>query len=619
MARKILLTSLSAEEDRLSLRYFSFQKEFGFDYCDALLSAEAGIKAVLSRYDIDEVIVIGGGGVHGGDDLKDVPLSCGSAFYSEDKASLSAYKLLLCRMAQYADELTPEQDAQNNRLPEELRGRLIRFTEDFREKTPELNARKPNRLFDVFSQDDQLYQSFLKALFEAFPELSDNFGSCIQWIKNYLYGSLKLSAKSELLSVNEKVRIRFIAENNFEEGSGRAESMMSMERSIVGDDSEIDLYISLNSDDAADTFIIINMLDILVSMPGSKVHLKKIFTVRSLQKRMTGIIRDDTDGFGITELFHGIRAFLNYGKADMIAGIWEKSGERNASIASMVYAMRHVDVGLSTCNVAEVEAGILRLRDLFRDESFLQAFGYYGVLFGMIAESIREDYGVLLEGEGDIPFIELVKWAYRHQFYQQTLTLIESRAPETLVKSGIFYYCGDEALRQHVTELFARQRLELKPYEYYKMDQLDHYFVKTYNRSGIRGAGARNEDPQRIYAALRVQSVENKDPSLITGFTACDSMETLQNLLFAYYHIGKVRNKISHADTDAMTETRLMVSESDDSSALVWMKDGIDYFIDSYEKAMAEVHGKAVQVIIITGEEVRRTAEHMRHDRRKGG
>ena len=62
MAQNILLTSLSAAGNDLPLRYFSFQKEFGFDYCDALLDAEAGIKAVLARYDIDEIIVIGGDG-----------------------------------------------------------------------------------------------------------------------------------------------------------------------------------------------------------------------------------------------------------------------------------------------------------------------------------------------------------------------------------------------------------------------------------------------------------------------------------------------------------------------------------------------------------------------------
>lgn len=204
-------------------------------------------------------------------------------------------------------------------------------------------------------------------------------------------------------------------------------------------------------------------------------------------------------------------------------------------------------------------------------------------------------------------------FTYRHQFYQQTLTLIETNAPENFVKSGVFYYCNDENNREHVTELLARQRLELKPYEYYKMDLIDHYFVKTYNRTGARGRGSRGDDPQRVYADLRVKSVGNTDPSLITGYTVCDSMDTLQNVLFAYYHVGFVRNKISHAEAEAMAEKRLMVSESDEISALGWMKESIDYFIDSYEKAMAEAAGKDPEVVLISGDEVRMAADRLKY------
>ena len=280
--------------------------------------------------------------------------------------------------------------------------------------------------------------------------------------------------------------------------------------------------------------------------------------------------------------------------------------------------MRHVDVGLSMCNMTEVEGGILRLRNLFRDEKFWRESGYYGMLFSVIAESVREDYGALLEGDGGIPFIELVKWAYRHQFYQQTLTLIESRAPEELVRSGVFYYCDDGKQKQQVTELLAKERLELRPNEFYKMDQIDHYFIKTYNRSGTRGMGSRDDDPQRLYATLRTQSVKNTNPSLITGFTACDSTETLQNLLYSYYHIGAVRNKINHAETDAVTRNRPEVPENKESAVLSWMKESIDFFIDSYEKAMAEVETKQPHIVIISGEEVRKTANQMKYDRQKG-
>ena len=620
MARNILLTSLNAMDSNLPVRYFSLQKEFGSDYCDALLDTEAGIKAALARFHIDEVIVIGEAGTcnHQENGLTSVPLTHGRSLYSADKASFSTYDLLLYRLAMYADELAPDHKEQDELLLEEAREKLIRFIQKYQEDTADLKDRKFNRLFDALAQDDQAYARFEKAIFEAHPEFQDYSVFVMQWVKNYLYRELKPTAKLELLPVNENVSIRFIPENKIEDGKQWVESMMQMEKSIVTDQEDVNLFVSLSSNDAADTFIVLNMLNILVSMPKNNVHLQKIFTVRPLQRCMAGIIRDDTKGYGVTELFHSIRAFLKYGKADMIADLWEKSGERNESIAGMVYAMRHVDVGLSMCNIPEVEDGILRLKKLFKDEKFWRESGYYGMMFSVIAESIREDYGPLLSGDSDISFIDLVKWAYRHQFYQQTLTLIESRAPENLVKTGMFYYCNDEKQVDQVTRLFAKQRLELKPYEFYKMDQIDHYFIKSYNRSANKGGG-RDEDPQRSFAILRARSLQNDDPALITGYTACDSVETLQNILFAYYHIGYVRNKISHAETGVITESRLMTSADDESSALVWMKDGIDYFIDCYEKALAEVQNKHPKVVLITGDEVRKAADRLKYEKYKDG
>ncbi len=618
MVRNILLTSLSPAEKDLCTRYFSFRKEFGFDYCDSLLDAEAGIKAVLSRYDIDEIIIIGAAGSYDeNDDLKPVPLRHGRILYSENKTSLSAYGLLLKRIAEYADELPLNHEEEDTLLSEEVKQKLTCFIREFHESNPALKNVKFNRLFDVLVQDDEIREDFWSALFKACPELCDNQSSCRRWVKSYLYAELKPSVKMELLPINEDACIRFITEAELQDSDQWIDSMMAMEKAITEEQEEINLYVSLNSDDAADTFFVMNMLDIMLTMPGSKTQLKKLFTIRNTPWQMAGIIRDDTEGFGFTELFHAIRSFLKYGKADMIVDIWKKSGEQNEYISGMVYAMRSVDVGLSMCNIPLVEHGILRLRELFKSEEFWRASSHYGMYFSIISESIREDYGALLEGNAGIPFINLVKWAYRHQFYQQTLTLIESKAPENLVSSGIFYYCDDENDSDNVTQLFAQQRLSMKPYEYYKIDNIDHYFIKTYNRSGTRGKGAKGEDPQRVYAALRTQSVENRDSSMITGFTACDSLETLQDALFSYYHIGDVRNKISHADENAMSEGRLIVAESDEHSALIWMRDSIEYFIECYEKAMAQVQDKKPNVVIITGDDVRIYSEHVKRENSK--
>ena len=108
--------------------------------------------------------------------------------------------------------------------------------------------------------------------------------------------------------------------------------------------------------------------------------------------------------------------------------------------------------------------------------------------------------------------------------------------------------------------------------------------------------------------------MKNTDPNMLTGYTACDNRQTLQNLLYAYYHIGNMRNKINHAEDGGMVETRLVVAENDQSQAFIWLKDGIDFFIDSYENAMKEVEGKNPKIVKITSSQVKQWAETIRRD-----
>jgi hypothetical protein len=63
-----------------------------------------------------------------------------------------------------------------------------------------------------------------------------------------------------------------------------------------------------------------------------------------------------------------------------------------------------------------------------------------------------------------------------------------------------------------------------------------------------------------------------------------------------------------------MAESRLIVAESDDSLALCWLKESIDYFILTYMKAREELKGKKPNVVKITSSDVRICAEQMRHE-----
>ena len=616
MARNILLTSLDALGSDQALRYYAVKNEYGCDYCEALQSMEASSKYILSRFPIDEILVIGGDTApDDGDQLKPHRLKDAEGLYSAKPGSLSPFDLYRSRMAQYIGEVSLEQQACDKLLPEAEHAKLIDFVQDFLEKHSQRDVKRLNRLFDELAGNAQLNQQFKDALFAAFPKGGSDFQLTVQWVKNYLYAQLKDSAKLEILPVNEDVCARYIPAGMLEKREYWLGSVLNVDQDEAEDD-EINLFVSLGSQSAVEGHLVLNILDILISTPGSNVRLKKIYQVYEASGGLAGMIVDGTVVTRSTDLAAAAHAFLNYAKTDMLVNFWESSGQHNERISSLIYAARHVDVGISMCNILEVQQGIQRLRGLLSDERSWAEAGEYGFLFGVIAGCIQADYGALLEEDGTIPFIRLIKWAYKHQLYQQVLTLIETYAPSNLVESGIFYYCDDEAHAPEVTDLLALQRLELKPYEYYKMDDVSHYFVKNYDRGGVRLSGSRGEDRNLAYAALRAQSVENRDSSKITGYTAC-SASTLQKVLYAYYHLGEVRNKISHADAAAMAERRLNVSESDISYGMVMMRETIEHFIKSYDAAMAEAQGKHPKIVLISPDDVRNAADRIKRERPK--
>ena len=616
MSHNILLTSMSAEENERFLQYYSAQNAYGHEYCEAMQSMEASTKYMLAHFPVDEIIVIGAkmsnAGADSGEPLR---LKDARALYAEDQGKLTSFELYCSRLAQFIDELSLEQEACEKLLPEEERARIIDFIKSFQEQYSQQETKRLNRFFDELACSRKLYEQFKDAFFNTFPEARKDSRLYKKWVKNFVYTQLKLSAKLEILPVNENVCVRYIPDNKMGKREYWVRDIFDIDQDVLDGKNEINIFVSLDNDSAVDSQLLLNLLDIIVSTPGSNVHLKKIYKVFEASGKLTGSIIDSTAVSRSTDLVVAAHAFLNYSKTDMLVEFWENCGERNERISSLVYAARRVDMGISMCNIQEVQEGIQRLRKLLNDGIAWEDTGDYGLLFSVIAGSIQADYGTLLEGNGDIPFIELIKWAYRHQLYQQVLTLIESHAPVNLVTSGIFYYCDDEDREEEITKLFALQRLELKSYEQYKLDKIEHYFIKYYDRALVRLSGSKGEDRNRVYAAARAQSIMNPDPARISGHTACSNIELVQNVLYAYFHLGDVRNKISHADANAMIEQRLIVSENDVSSAVLLMQESIEYFIMSYEKALEDVRGKDPRVVRISPDAVRNLADRMKRER----
>ena len=154
-----------------------------------------------------------------------------------------------------------------------------------------LSAAEDNLPVRYFSIQNEFGSDYCDALFDACPELCDKAGFCRQWVRGYLYEELKASAKLELLSVNEAVCIRMIPEDRIEESGAWIDSMTAMQKSIVEGEDDINLYISLNSDDAADTFVVINMLLLYgVPEPGAQTLALVLHTAQTFCYLFTGAV-----------------------------------------------------------------------------------------------------------------------------------------------------------------------------------------------------------------------------------------------------------------------------------------------------------------------------------------
>lgn len=592
MKHKIMITSLRNRDIKEGLQYFCFSDGDKNIYCDALTSAEAGAKYILANHKIDTVFAFGSRTSYDkGDDLRPLKLHEGSRFYATDVSDMSSFSLYRYRLAEYLDEVDAEFQDVREMLDEDQQTLAKKFTRQyFKEKVNTDGTVKFNRFFDRLVRNDDLRTDFEDELARSAAKAGADPGKYLEWIRNYLYLEMRETSKMQLLEGNENVEIRFISPEN----SGNEESedieksftdllMSSLDcigRTYNKPGDEVDIYLCMQNDNARDTFVLTSIMEIVTSMSRSGTRVAEVIMADAPSDMMAESITNDTGKLAVNDLLTAARAFLRYGKTDLLMDFRESSGIRNPHIDQMLYAMRNIDTGVSLCDITDIERGITRLKELSYDDHYISGDSFVEKFFNIIAHWIRHDYGPLLSGDS-IDFIELVKWMYRKGFWQQTLTVIESRAPRDFVEKGIYYYCDGYEDKEKVVEKFGKIYYDLKPFEKYKLDDVEHYFVKFFNRwRSPRLSDGR--EYQLEYAKLRTRDLETDDPEVIRAYTKCPDRDALRDLLFAYYYLGDVRNTLNHANDEFGGFVSVM-DDADTSGRVSLITQAVDYFIHCYD------------------------------------
>lgn len=603
MTYNLLVTSLCAPEKGEPIRYYYAQYGSERKYTDVAFTVEASTKYFLSTVPVNEILVFGQNCTYDeGDVWKELSIDDGRTISHSDFDTLSAFSQFRYRLSQFKSGGKMEQEAMQNLLPQaekEQAEQIVRTFFEEHDDDPE--HAQFNLFFDRLACDRELFEKLKQTLLDSIPEATEKQNLYMTWLRNYLYMNLKDSQRMKLLEENETTIIRFIPPLTDETGRFPVDTLTELSKTLSMDaEEDIRIYVAMGSDEMMNNLLMLGELDILDMFSGNALDVKKVCTANDAHYRLAGMIEDNSDVFRLGELASATNTFLRYGKAGEIVDFWERSGAKNSQLEKMIYAMRRIDIGLSVCDILELTRGIDTLRTLFTEGFNLSDSDLVSQIFLLMAEGIRRDYGRLVtDGSG---FIDLVRWAYSKGFYQACLTLIESRAPQDFVNQGIFYYCNDLKDKAHVLELFAEKRRQLQRHEFYKMEDMSHYFIKFYFQFSAKPTTI---DIQREKGKAMLSLLQNKDINTITARTECDDLQALEDLMTAYIRIGHIRNQSNHALPYSGESETLSPKESDISKLFTDITECIGYFIQCYDRVYAQVEGKHPTVITVTEDEVK--------------
>ncbi|MDO5455350.1 MAG: hypothetical protein Q4F25_00380 [Eubacteriales bacterium] len=618
MTHRILVTALYGSGIRPGISYYCTKDlDEKALYCDAVVSSEASCKYILSSYPIEEIIVFGTDeGYHPGEEAPAM-LRDKMKVYPSDLGELSSYGLLKYRLMQFFDEISVEDADQNNLLSEEEQKRTIEFLRRFfRERIDTEGEKKITRYFHYLLQDRALCEELTDVLRTWVPDPETDPDRYRTWILQYLYRKLKATSKLEPLEQNESVRIRFIRVERGDIISVLKQLLTTLNEleydDGVPDDTE--LYGCLNNDHVPDIFFLLNSMNLIRVLPKAQISIRRVITETRLNNALICEMSDKTQEYNISELLSGTDAFLRYGKTDLLVEYWRRANLDNPKIERIIYAMRNIDSGISLCDITDIERGIRSLRSVIKNDLPIAGKTEIEQYFEIVIESVRHDYGALLE-EDQISFIDLAKWAYRKGFWQQTLTLIESRAPRDFVEKGIYFYSDGEKTRRRAVEILGQTYYDLKQFEKYKLDDVAHYFVKYYGRNRAPRS-SEGDAYQMIYTDIRMEDLDTHDEKILRAHTICPDRAALKELLFAYYHLGDVRNLTNHAEEEYGGFYRIMADTDPGERAKVITK-AIDYFLNCYDTVSDLIRGRSANVETVRTSELMDYANIIREENRR--
>lgn len=568
--KKIFLTTMSELEDRNNIDYYvcDVGAEYG-TYTTSMSIAEAGIKYILSQYDIDEIIVLGSEHNATKEEKKSIQVSDINIKNVHNIKSMSDYGFLSYRISEFLSQLDFEYVDTQELIENDVKEKIKNELKDFKKNNNIVGDRE---IFYRLSEDRDLYELFKKDIYEK-HDLNEQ-----KWIKHFLYSEMDSYYKMHIRDYNLNTNIRYI--DIKDRGLLSIDTITNIANEILNEkNKEVELYIDLQGLTPTDGSTMFSTFMMANRRIGYKCDLRSLINTKRDRNAFSGIITGAYDSYNTQKLIEAIYLFLDYGKDRPLKEYWQSLNIKNEKVDTLFAAMDCIDEGITLCNVDLIMHGMRYIKKIV--DEYEKAGVVNNIYLDFIINCIKVDYGEILDKE-DVYIYDLLKWLLKKGFYQQILTLIESKIPDDMVERGIYYYAKNE----DDVNLFLEKVNLLYWNEVYKMrwqfNDVNHFFVKSYGRAVIDNR-QKPDFVSRDLAKLRVEALKNNNKELSHAYSDLKNDELLYDLFYTYYRIGNLRNQVNHAEyleSDLNEETLLKRKDIRED-----IKTELSKFINIYEKA----------------------------------
>ena len=583
--RNILLTTLGNTFDHSRHNYYSYDDHGTLRYCEGISTAEAGSKYILSKVPIDKIIVLGPRSSYKDENIdEEILLRDLCEFGAGLPEQYSEYKFYCYRIMQFLNKVDIEGTDLLEELSEEEQKDLLAMLEKFYPRD------HWKEVFHELNRDFSTYEDLLDGL----PNMDKRRR---KWLKHYLFMRMDRSYKMMSSNINEDIAVQFCITNRVGEKRVRLGNLPNILEMLQEGSDAVNVYVDLQGLDMADPHTLINVLFMLQSERKNKINIEEIITTTYRPALFTNPIEDQKNRLELSELLSGMDAFLKYGKVDSIRDYWQSRNIEDKHIDKLIYAMQMVDIGITLCSVTDLENGIRMLKSVFADKT-KHSEAIESMIFNILETGIRNDYGNLLKGP-EINNLVLIKWAMRKHFYQQALTIIESRVPYDLVRSGVFYYARNEEEKQEFLHRMSELYWKTPSKDRYQFDDLSHYFIKFYRRR--EAYQKKTPTPLETYVDLRLDELFEEDAPYRVYTNANGKRPAFKEFFMAYLRIGNIRNQISHAQEVDLTGEDWDVSQISEKVNI--LETSINDFVLLYEKVRTGINKKNINEWMVTQEE----------------